>query len=98
MLIEGPLGLRRCIARDVSAHGLFVETNEVFAPGTELRVTFSLPDGTWEMTARCTVRHAVRLTAADGALHGMGLALGEIEDDLEGPSTAQGSGPRREHA
>lgn len=85
VLIEGPYGLRRCVARDVSERGLFVETNEIFPLGTELRVTFSLPDGSWEMTARCTVKHVMKLSGLGGSLHGMGLALGAIEDDVAGP-------------
>lgn len=81
VLIEGPFGIRRCIARDVSGRGLFVETNDVYPPGAAVRVTFALPDGSWEMTARCLVRHVVRLDASDGALHGVGLSFDAIEDD-----------------
>jgi len=44
-LIEGPYGIRRCIARDVSARGLFVETHDTYPVGSLLRVTFALPDG-----------------------------------------------------
>jgi hypothetical protein len=81
VLVEGPLGIRRCIARDVSARGLFVETPDVYPPGCAVRVTFALPDGSWEMTARCVVRHVVRLDASDGSLHGAGLSFESIEDD-----------------
>lgn len=94
VLVEGPFGIRRCVARDVSARGLFIETLEPHAPGTELRVTFSLPDDSWEMTLRCTVRHVLRLAAGDGILHGMGLSFEEVEEDLADGITAA----RRMHA
>jgi Tfp pilus assembly protein PilZ len=94
VLVEGPYGIRRCIARDVSARGIFVETNDTYAPGSPVRVTFALPDGSWEMTVRCLVRHVVRLDASDGALHGVGLSFEQIEEDL-----ADGiSAGRRVHA
>jgi Tfp pilus assembly protein PilZ len=94
VLIEGPYGIRRCIARDVSAGGLFVETNDTYAPGSAVRVTFALPDGSWEMSARCEVRHVVRLEAEDGALHGVGLSFEAIEDELDD----RGGLTRRIHA
>lgn len=94
MLVEGPYGLRRCVARDVSATGLFVETHEPHAVGTELRVTFALPDESWEMTLRCTVRHLVRLTGSETAMHGMGLSFEELEEELSDGITAA----RRMHA
>jgi hypothetical protein len=84
VLVEGPSGYRRCLARDVSARGLFVETVEHYPIGSELRVTFALPDGSWEMTVRCVVRHVVRLDAGDGSLHGVGLSFEEMVDDVDG--------------
>ena len=94
VLVEGPYGLRRCVARDVSAQGLFVETHEPHPVGTELRVTFGLPDESWEMTLRCTVRHLVRLADTEAAVHGMGLSFEELEEELaDGISAA-----RRMHA
>ncbi len=94
VLIEGPYGIRRCIARDVSSRGLFVETNDTYPLGLELRVTFALPDGSWEMTARCHVRHLIRLDASDGILHGVGLSFEAIEDEMEDGISAA----RRMHA
>jgi hypothetical protein len=94
VLIAGPRGLRRCIARDVSSRGLFVETPDAYPPGTAVRVTFALPDGSWEMSTRCLVRHVLRLDAGDGALHGMGLSF---EDSDEEPANS-GIGARREFA
>jgi hypothetical protein len=94
VLVEGPYGIRRCIARDLSARGIFVEAFEDYPPGCEVRVTFALPDGSWEMTARCIVRHVVKLEARDGAIHGVGLSFESIEDELaDGISAA-----RRAHA
>jgi hypothetical protein len=82
VLLDGPFGMRRCIARDVSGRGLFVETNDPYPPGSDVRVTFALPDGSWEMTARCLVRHVMRFDAADGTLRGVGLSFEEIMDDV----------------
>jgi hypothetical protein len=94
VLIEGPYGIRRCIARDISGDGIFVESNEDYPPGTELRVTFMLPDGSWEMTARCTVRHVIRLRATEAAMHGIGMSFESIEDDPTLPISMM----RRQHA
>lgn len=82
VLIEGPFGLRRCVARDISSSGLFIETWDELPVGSEVRVTFSLPDGSWEMTARCVVRHVVELRTGDEPLRGVGVSFEEIEDDL----------------
>ena len=82
VLIDGPHGIRRCIANDISGRGLFVETVDAYPTGTVVRVIFALPDGSWEMAVRCTVRRVMRLEASDGALHGVGLTFEEIEDDL----------------
>jgi hypothetical protein len=94
VLVEGPFGLRRCIARDISARGLFIETWDEHPIGTELRVTFSLPDGSWEMTARCVVRHVIDLRAGEGELRGIGVSFEEIEEDYSDHITAA----RRVHA
>lgn len=95
VLIEGPRGIRRCIARDVSGRGLFVETPDAYPPGTAVQVTFALPDGSWEMTARCVVRHLLRLDAGDGALHGVGLSFEAMDGD---PDEAPAGGARRDFA
>lgn len=82
VLVEGPFGLRRCIARDISSRGLFIETWDELPLGSELRVTFSLPDGSWEMTARCVVRHIVDTRIGSEPLRGVGVSFEEIEEDL----------------
>jgi hypothetical protein len=94
VLVEGPFGLRRCIARDISSRGLFIETYDELPVGTDVRVTFSLPDGSWEMTARCTVRHVIDLRASRGDLRGVGVSFEEIEEDYSDHLTAA----RRMHA
>ncbi|MEI8259224.1 MAG: PilZ domain-containing protein, partial [Deltaproteobacteria bacterium] len=94
VLIDGPHGIRRCIADDISARGLFVETVDAYPVGTSVRVIFALPDGSWEMTVRCTVRRVLRLEANDGSLHGVGLSFESVEDDL----SEQISFARRLHA
>lgn len=82
VLVEGPFGLRRCVARDISARGLFIETWDEFPVGTLIRVTFSLPDGSWEMTARCVVKHVLDVHTKDGVSRGIGVWFEEIEEDL----------------
>lgn len=93
MLVEGPFGLRRCVARDISARGLLIETWDELPVGSELRVIFSLPDGSWEMSARCVVRHVIELRGGDEPLRAVGVSFEEIEEDLADQSSA-----RRLHA
>jgi Tfp pilus assembly protein PilZ len=94
VLVESSAGIRRCIARDISARGIFVETVDAYPVGSEVRAIFALPDGSWEMTVRCQVRRVLRLEASDGSLHGVGLSFEEVEDDL----TEHLSAARRLHA
>ena len=83
VLIDGPHGIRRCIAKDISARGIFVETFDAYPVGTRVRAIFALPDGSWEMTVRCQVRRVLRLEASDGSMHGVGLSFEEIEEDID---------------
>lgn len=83
VLVEGPYGIRRCIARDVSEGGLFIETNEQLEPETDVRVIFSLPDGSWEMATRCVVRHVQRLAPDANAVFGVGLSIVDFDDDAQ---------------
>lgn len=94
VLVDGPHGLRRCLARDISARGLFVETSELHPEGTLLRVTFAVPDGSWEMTVRCEVRHVVRERGPAGILEGLGLTFRGVEVEADDLVTAA----RRAHA
>ncbi|MFO0649650.1 MAG: PilZ domain-containing protein [Polyangiales bacterium] len=94
VLVDGPFGIRRCVGRDISPGGLFVETADPYAPGTVVRVTFAVPDGSWEMTSRCEVRHTLRLKGPDGMTQGVGLAF--LGVDLEADDIV--SAARRVHA
>lgn len=94
VLIDGPEGIKRCLARDLSPGGLFVEHPAALPPGTELRVTFTVPDGSTEMTCRCVVRHVHRVRTPTGTVHGLGLSFEGCELDAGDLITAA----RREHA
>lgn len=94
VLIEGPYGIRRCMGRDISSGGLFVETADPYPPGSLVRVIFSVPDGSWEMSARCEVRHAARIKGPDGVVEGVGLAFLGVDLEADDLVTAA----RREHA
>ncbi len=94
VLIDGPGGIRRCLARDISPGGLFVEYSEALAPGTELRVIFTVPDGSTEMTCRCLVRHVHHVRSPGGTVRGLGLSFEGFEIDAGDLVTAA----RREHA
>ncbi len=91
VLVEGPFGLRRCMGRDISSTGLFIETADPYEPGTVVRVIFSVPDGSWEMCARCEVRRVTRLP---GHSQGVGLAFLSVDVEADDLVTAA----RREHA
>ncbi len=82
------------MGRDISSGGLFVETPDPYAPGTIVRVTFSVPDGSWEMVSRCEVRHAVRIKGPDGITQGVGLAFLGVDLEADDLVTAA----RRVHA
>lgn len=94
VLVEGPFGLRRCLGRDLSPGGLFIETPDPYERGTLVRVTFSVPDGSWEMTTRCEVRHVARVRGPDGMIDGVGLAFLGVEVEADDLVTVA----RREHA
>lgn len=85
VLVEGPFGLRRCLGRDISPGGLFLETPDPYPPGERVRVIFAVPDGSWEMACFCEVRHAARIAGPAGEVRGVGLAFVGVDlaaDDL----------------
>lgn len=72
VLIDGPFGLRRCVGRDLSSQGLFVETADPYPTGVQVRVTFLGSEGGTEMTWHCAIRHVYpsgRATPAGIGLH-----------------------------
>lgn len=94
VLVEGPFGLRRCMGRDISPGGLFLETPDQYPAGARVRVIFAVPDGTWEMACRCEVRHAARLRGPEGEVVGVGLAFEGVDLEADDLITAA----RRTHA
>jgi len=81
VLVEGPLGLRRCMGRDISPGGLFLETPDPYSPGMRLRVIFALPDGSWEMAYYCEVRHCAEPCDREGRGFGVGLAFVGVDPE-----------------
>lgn len=94
VLVEGPFGLRRCMGRDISSGGLFLETPDPYPPGARVRVIFAVPDGSWEMACHCEVRHAARLRGPEGDVTGVGLAFEGVDLEADDLITAA----RRTHA
>lgn len=95
VLLDGPHGQRRCLARDLSPAGAFIETQDPYLDGTVLRVTFAAPGGSGaEMTCRCEVRRTVEVPFATGIVRGVGLIFRGFELDIDDLVTAA----RRVHA
>lgn len=85
VLLDGPHGQRRAVARDLSPAGAFVQTDDPYLEGTVLRVTFSDPSGGAQMTCRCEVRRTLELAGDKVAVRGVGLTFRGFEleaDDL----------------
>lgn len=86
VLLDGPHGQRRCLARDLSPGGTFVETQDPYLDGTVLRVTFADPSGAGpQMTCRCEVRRTEDVPVTKGVVRGVGLVFRGFEleaDDL----------------
>jgi hypothetical protein len=79
VLLDGPHGQRRCLARDLTPAGAFVQTDDPYLDGTVLRVTFSDPGGGAQMTCRCEVRRTLAL----GDVRGVGLTFRGFELDAD---------------
>lgn len=60
VVVEGPFGISYCVARNISAGGIFLETDESFPLGSHLQITFELPGGGATIIALGEVKHAVR--------------------------------------
>jgi len=78
ILLEDDQGcVERCMARNISSNGLFVECRKFFPLGTKLRVIFTHPSGKVEVAAEVVVTRAVELgtqTYEEPSLHaGLGL-------------------------
>ena len=94
VLLDGPHGQRRCLARDLSPAGAFVQTDDPYAEGTVVRMTFSDPGGGAQMTCRCEVRSSLELSHGPSPVKGVGLTFRGFELDVDDLVTAA----RRVHA
>jgi hypothetical protein len=85
-------GLARGVGRNISAHGMFVETREPMPLGSKVSVTFSGQDGA-EVTCFCEVRYQVALSYGkkdgnEGFSRGVGLRILAYEIREDQPSNA----------
>jgi len=89
-----PQGVTRGVGRNISAQGMFVETQEPMPLGERVSVTFSGQDGT-EITCFCEVRYQVALSYGkkdgnEGFSRGIGLRIVayDVREDQPAPSFA----------
>jgi hypothetical protein len=75
----------RCIARNISSGGLFLEVGEPLPMGTTVRVCFPLPDGSGEVVAVGEVKNHYFINyVQDGearAVSGMAVRFTSFEND-----------------
>jgi len=64
---------KTAFTRDISATGVFLQTNSVFPPGTTLQLELHFPDRTFEMWARVMWAKRVPAQLAHVLQCGMGL-------------------------
>jgi Tfp pilus assembly protein PilZ len=89
VLVESPLfGFKSCIARNISAGGIFLETNEPLPLGSAIRVYFSLPQSTEGIAASGLVRNHYYLNFASqggttSTVTGMGVRFTQFESNGE---------------
>lgn len=91
MVESKEFGTGRCIARNLSEGGMFLETHDPLPLGTKLRVWFSTPENSVEICARGMVRNRSFITygSKEGPkkISGMGIKFiafyGESEQLLK---------------
>lgn len=81
--VDGPRGTLHLMARDLSAHGLFLECPRPLATGQQVECRMDLPVGrdTRRITCVAEVRHqstTYRTTEGLGPFKGMGLRIVRI--------------------
>jgi len=76
-----------CVARNISAGGIFLETFDPLPLGSEVRIHFEMPDSSGEVVAKGEVKNHYYLNyQQDGAprsLMGMGIRFTGFEEDGE---------------
>lgn len=86
VLVESPLfGFMNCVARNISAGGVFLETREPLPLGTPLRIYFALPYGSGGISAVGEVKNHYYLNygTANGtsSVTGMGVRFTDFDDN-----------------
>jgi len=78
-------GEMTCVARNVSAGGIFIEMSDPLPLSSSLRICFPMPDGTGDVVARGEVKNHYFLNfSQDGvskALSGMAVRFTAFESD-----------------
>ena len=90
-----------CVARNISAGGMFLETFDPLPLGSEVRIHFEIPDSQGEVVAIGEVKNHYYLNyQQDGAprsLMGMGIRFMGFEEDGEGALRSSLGGFRTLH-
>lgn len=88
VLVEGPYGLARYVARNISEGGIFLETSAPLPLGSRVSVTFEQPGGGGTLVAHGEVKHSMCFAygtpSGPKQLRGIGVrfssfAVGEID-------------------
>lgn len=84
--IESALfGESRCIARNISAGGVFLETAEPLPLGTKVRVCFPAPDGSGDISAQGEVKNHYFINYARAgqtrSVSGMAVRFSSFEEE-----------------
>jgi hypothetical protein len=91
VLIESIFGISRCVARNISEGGIFLEMQQPLPLGSTVSVTFEQPGGGTTLVAQGEVKHALCLAygSPEGTkqLRGVGVRFstffaGETEPHL----------------
>ncbi len=96
LLTSEEFGEQRCIARNISKNGIFIECRDVLPLGARVQVHFLMQDGQGEIVARAVVKNHYFLSysgrSAVKRLVGMGLKFLGFENNEEHVDTFLRSG------
>lgn len=83
VLVEGPGGTFYSVARNISAGGIFLETEQALPLGSVVRMTFEAPGGGANFVATGEVKHSVRFAfhaeQEQRSLRGVGIRFINFE-------------------
>jgi Tfp pilus assembly protein PilZ len=83
VVVEGIFGICHCVARNISAGGMFLETQDPYPLGSTISIIFEVPGGGTTIVARGEVKHSFRISygSPDGArtIRGIGVKFQAFE-------------------